>query len=197
MNGCGPSSFPITGPDFSFEECCGFHDVCYGTCLSSKIQCDNDFYNCMICSCRDAYDSPFTENLCEEVACSYFQAVDEFGCSAFYSSQNRACMCANETLTTSSKMMTKQPNGISKFGIKPPRHTFAKEAELIFCAEPFEAVCDSGIQDEDLGAAFIILANLLGVSIVLVTICAICCCVNSYYRQTPTKEEKIVITQTC
>lgn len=156
----------------------------------------------MICSCRSAYDSPFTENVCEEVACSYFQAVDEFGCSAFYSSQDRACMCPDEISSTPTPSATlnklknsqKQNLSISKFGIKPPMHVM-KETELIICNVPFEASCDSDVIDEGLGAAFIIIANILGILLVFVFLVCVCCCIHSAYKQKPTMEEKIVITQ--
>ena len=52
-NGCGPSAFPIAGPSFGFESCCEEHDICYGSCGTSRTQCDNDFYSCMYCICQD------------------------------------------------------------------------------------------------------------------------------------------------
>ena len=140
-NGCGPSSFPLAGPSFSFLECCNQHDICYETCGSSKIACDNDFYTCMFCSCGAEYDDFFSQLACEELACSYFQAVDEFGCSAFGAAQEQACICPGK-----SKPAPREAS--NKFG---PANQSIRETEL-FCDPPFtvdEAECPV-VQDDDI-----------------------------------------------
>merc|ERR1712137_97192 len=134
-NGCGPSSIPITGPSFSFAHCCEIHDKCYGTCGSSKVECDNDFYNCMSCSCRDEYTIFLFKLTCEEVACTYYQAVDEWGCSSFKNGQNNSCMCPNDKKSVR-KQLTEEP--MSKFGpIAPTMRS------TIICDVPFEAECEN------------------------------------------------------
>merc|ERR1711974_67624 len=134
-NGCGPSAFPLAGPSFSFLECCEQHDFCYGTCGTSKVQCDNDFYECMACTCETDYDDYFSRFACRELACTYFQAVDEFGCFAFTSGQEDSCSCPGKEMEKKSSSL--QPT--SKFG---PVHPTARQTEL-FCDAPFEAECSA------------------------------------------------------
>eukprot|EP01024_Parvocaulis_polyphysoides_P055513 TRINITY_DN56939_c0_g1_i1.p3 TRINITY_DN56939_c0_g1~~TRINITY_DN56939_c0_g1_i1.p3 ORF type:complete len:113 (-),score=15.17 TRINITY_DN56939_c0_g1_i1:62-376(-) len=82
-NGCGAeggSSFP----SFEWGHCCDAHDICYGTCNSSKEECDTTFNTCM-------------EDSCEGADCAlvsvYFKSVDWFGDSAFDEAQGQACTC--------------------------------------------------------------------------------------------------------
>jgi len=140
-NGCGPSAFPFAGPSFSFLECCEQHDFCYGTCGTSKVQCDNDFYSCMACSCEEEYDDPFSRFGCEQLACSYFQLVDEFGCFAFNGGQEDSCICPGKGAVKATSGMTP----ISKFG---PIHPSLKQTEF-FCDAPFEAECTPKPDDPD------------------------------------------------
>jgi len=142
-NGCGPSGLPLTGPSFSFLECCNQHDLCYGRCGASKIECDNDFYVCMFCSCDEEYDTIIGELACEDLACTYFQAVDEFGCAAFTASQEEACICPGKEETH-----VEQREVPSKFG---SFNQAVRETEL-FCDAPFDvsdSQCTSSGEDDD------------------------------------------------
>jgi len=138
-NGCGPSGLPLTGPSFSFLECCNQHDLCYGECGASKTECDNDFYVCMFCSCDEEYDTIIGELACEDLACTYFQAVDEFGCAAFTASQEEACICPGKEETH-----VEQREVPSKFG---SLNQAVRETEL-FCDAPFD-VSDSQCPSND------------------------------------------------
>merc|ERR1711862_61945 len=115
----GPSAFPLAGPSFSFLECCEQHD----------------FYECMACTCETDYDDYFSRFACRELACTYFQAVDEFGCFAFTSGQEDSCSCPGKEMEKKSSSL--QPT--SKFG---PVHPTARQTEL-FCDAPFEAECSA------------------------------------------------------
>ena len=126
-NGCGPSNFPLTTPSDSFLECCNEHDICYETCGNSKIQCDLDFYECMFCSCDATYDDYYEQSVCEELACSYFQAVDQFGCSSFEAGQEQACICPTLAKKTAPR------EAPSKFG---PSNLSVREVDLV-CIVPF------------------------------------------------------------
>lgn len=130
-NGCGPSALPLAGPSFSFLQCCEQHDFCYGTCGTSKQQCDNDFYSCMYCSCQETYDDFFSILACEEIACTYFQAVDEFGCFSFTSGQEEACTCPGKSAHERSQSKTV---AVNKFG---PVHPSMRKVDLI-CDAPFD-----------------------------------------------------------
>mmetsp|Transcript_117570 Transcript_117570/g.175597 ORF Transcript_117570/g.175597 Transcript_117570/m.175597 type:complete len:277 (+) Transcript_117570:49-879(+) len=125
-NGCGPSAFPLAGPSFGFLECCAQHDFCYGTCGTSRTQCDNDFFECMSCSCQADYeDDYFGKAFCEEIACSYYQAVNEFGCFSFTSGQEDGCSCPGKAAEKKSQNMV----SMSKFG---PIHPMLRETDAFF-----------------------------------------------------------------
>merc|ERR1719282_898418 len=129
FNGCGPSAFPITGPSFGFEECCQGHDICYGTCGTNKIQCDQDFYACMYCICQE--ENFIEREFCEEIACTYYELVDEFGCFSFNGGQDDACICPGSK-GAEHKSYSAQESAPSKFGSGS-----IKQTEL-FCDAPFE-----------------------------------------------------------
>merc|ERR1712110_1196429 len=134
FNGCGPSDFPITGPSFGFEDCCIGHDICYGTCGTNKIECDNDFYACMYCKCEE--ENFIERQFCQEIACTYYELVDEFGCFAFNGGQDDACICPGSK-DAEHKSYTAMESAPSKFGSGS-----IKETEL-FCNGPFEPDTDT------------------------------------------------------
>merc|ERR1719282_1605771 len=154
-NGCGTNDFPV--PALSFDDCCGAHDICYGTCGTSKVQCDNDFYQCMACTCgNDLFDFA-----CDQLACSYYEAVEEFGCPAFNNAQNRACTCPN-----SAKSEEKESNVpvMSKFG---PIHPALRKTDFV-CNAPFDAACSG---DDDDNAAHLLTMPWAVLLFVLVFVC--------------------------
>jgi len=131
-NGCGPASIPFSAPSFSFEDCCNNHDLCYGSCYTvSKKDCDDNFYTCMYCSCYAEYND-LTVDFCLELACSYYQLVDEFGCDAFQASQDNTCLCQN----SNTKEMHRETDYVevpSKWGPAPE----AFLSKRLICDAPF------------------------------------------------------------
>jgi len=138
VNGCGPASIPFSGPSFSFADCCAGHDLCYGGCDAvSKVECDNQFYECMYCSCYDQYDD-LQVPLCLELACTYYQLVDEFGCDAWQSSQENGCIC--EAQKDLPRTYVEVP---SKWGPNPEAYLTKRD---LLCNAPLDLepeVCDN------------------------------------------------------
>jgi len=96
-NGCGsagsewvPDSFP-GGVDFS--SACNNHDICYGTCGSSKGTCDDSLRQDM----RDACDAGLSywnipgRAACYATAHTYYLAVREAGSDPFKEAQDNHC----------------------------------------------------------------------------------------------------------
>jgi len=137
QNGCGASGSIIQAPSISFEDCCNEHDLCYSDCSDTKKNCDDRFYECMFCSCSKEYDFFVSEAICEELACTYYQAVDEFGCSAYEAAQENGCMCSGES-KDSNRVYKEVP---SKFGPGLSADYQSNNAERLICSEPFNAKC--------------------------------------------------------
>ena len=108
--------------------------------LSSKRECDNDFYRCMSCSCQEEYSGFVTEDSCLAAACSYHQAVHDYGCDAFSIAQSQSCLCPNSTksLRYSKESGDEAHIPMNKFGIFPIAHKVDG-----LCDPPFEADCGS------------------------------------------------------
>lgn len=85
----------------------------------------------MVCSCKEEYSNFITEGICAELACTYFQLVDEFGCLAFENSQERACTCPNSKKSMEAKDYSAPIP--SKFG----PGAWIKQTDII-CSEPFD-----------------------------------------------------------
>jgi len=51
-NGCGSNFHLQTPPEWNFESICNVHDICYGTCGSSKSVCDENLCNGLVRSCH-------------------------------------------------------------------------------------------------------------------------------------------------
>ena len=178
-NGCGPASIPVQAPSFSFEECCKQHDICYGTCRSSKRECDNDFYRCMSCSCQEEYSGFVTEDSCLAAACSYHQAVHDYGCDAFSIAQSQSCLCPNSTkaLRYSKESGDEAHIPMNKFGIFPIAHKVDG-----LCDPPFEADCGSvpenslfGLFDDLSTDTLIIIFSIVGGFFLVLLLAAVCC----------------------
>jgi RHS repeat-associated protein len=107
-NGCGTGSFPgnlvpnnpfpgdiIT---FPFESSCNGHDICYGTCGSSKDSCDKAFLNNMLDVCSAYKYLPPLYVKCASLALIYYEAVHNFGGGPFKDAQKDACnnKCCNK-----------------------------------------------------------------------------------------------------
>jgi hypothetical protein len=101
FNGCGPEgnvlvhfvpNHPLGLADFT--PCCNDHDVCYGTCVNDKANCDATFLACMTERCNKFL--PQHMNLyksCLSVANTYFAFVSRAGGSAYNAAQQTACDC--------------------------------------------------------------------------------------------------------
>lgn len=106
FNGCGPEGSVVTYviPGAfglaTFTGCCNDHDICYGTCLDNKANCDSTFLTCLNHQCNVAYQQIFHglpyDDLyqdCLNVASVYYAAVHFGGGSAFTAAQDGACDC--------------------------------------------------------------------------------------------------------
>ena len=95
-NGCGDESFkgnlvPNKPFGFNFEPACNGHDLCYGTCGSSKDACDKEFLNNMLDMCSSYKYLPPLYSKCSALAVIYYEAVHKFGGTPFSDGQNDAC----------------------------------------------------------------------------------------------------------
>jgi Prokaryotic phospholipase A2 len=98
-DGCGSGALEWAVPDkplgFDFTAACLTHDVCYGTCLSNKDRCDQQFGKDMLSVCPRP--TTFTETLrasaCARLAGLYQAAVSNLGRSAWEAGQLEACRC--------------------------------------------------------------------------------------------------------
>ena len=71
-------------PFWDFSSACAKHDACYGTCKKMKSTCDNAFREDMGRVCGSSV-------LCYIVANIYYEAVQDFGGSAYEAAQQEAC----------------------------------------------------------------------------------------------------------
>ncbi len=98
-NGCGAQGglhFPHQYGLASFLNACNTHDCCYGTCNSSKSDCDIDFFQAMENECKRAYPYhlfPHILPMCIQAANSYATAVIAFGKGAYDAAQIASCEC--------------------------------------------------------------------------------------------------------
>jgi len=104
-NGCGAAGselsqyIPNRWGDADFEPHCNKHDICYGTCGSSRLQCDWDLGSDAIDACIQAYGGFPGPNArlaaCIAVANAYRAAVLAGGAGAFDAGQKEACECCH------------------------------------------------------------------------------------------------------
>jgi hypothetical protein len=120
FNGCGPENIPFGIPgngdkivpdnpndldgngsggcqsgDESFLPACKNHDICYSTCGSGQVECDNTFGDEMnvICSCYSADNDPIGYAKCIILAELYKKAVGAGGADSHDSAQQGNCDC--------------------------------------------------------------------------------------------------------
>jgi hypothetical protein len=92
----------------------------------------------MACSCDDTYTVTLFDLTCNEIACAYFQAVDEFGCSAYKNGQKNSCLCPEDE--DKGKKQKKDLEEVpSKFGPVNP----VMRGSTIVCNTPFQASCEN------------------------------------------------------
>lgn len=102
-NGCGPENGVVAIPQTpagiaTFTPACNTHDVCYGTCNSSRSKCDSDFHKDMLEICTNRYPTgglldSIGRGLCFQLAGVYAGAVSTAGSDAFKTGQTEGCDC--------------------------------------------------------------------------------------------------------
>ena len=89
-----PDCFAI-GQAPPFTPACDKHDICYGTCRSGKVFCDQDFEdgeNGLLAICARLFDE-VCRDACEILARTYGAAVRTLGQPVYDSAQKQACQC--------------------------------------------------------------------------------------------------------
>jgi len=100
QNGCGAYDYHF---DFDliklsgFNDCCNEHDICYGTCNTPKIECDNQFKECLFARCvklaqKNTLIKSY-EDICKEAAQVLYASVMKLGCPAYGKAQKQECVC--------------------------------------------------------------------------------------------------------
>ena len=80
-------------PLVDFTECCNAHDICYGTCGSIRLECDQGLGSCMRKKCEEALRFVYHEKaLCIKMADAYEWAVKTFGDDPFEAGQDAGCV---------------------------------------------------------------------------------------------------------
>lgn len=76
------------------HKCCDKHDICYGTCMNSKVKCDSEFANCLFSKCeKQAKLLDDDIRKCTGISKLFHMGVQALGCNAFLDSQAEACIC--------------------------------------------------------------------------------------------------------
>jgi len=97
-NGCGPKNNHIATPsNWEFDEVCDEHDICYGTCGSSKQECDNILGDDLVMKCVNNVPTwpGQTREYCILTAGSMHEFVKDFGKQFFEDAQQEYCECAS------------------------------------------------------------------------------------------------------
>ena len=75
-----------------FTSACNDHDICYRTCGSVKVTCDETFYHDMTSICAGQFEAGSRDSRwCLDLAYVYWQAVVRFGEPGFSRLQDEAC----------------------------------------------------------------------------------------------------------
>jgi hypothetical protein len=96
-NGCGASGSSYTPPQgffsVSFVSSCDTHDICYGTCGSSKSGCDSQFRSDLRAACDAVYNrfNIPARAACYAVAHTYYLGVHHGGGAPFEAAQDQFC----------------------------------------------------------------------------------------------------------
>nr|AAT92118.1 putative salivary secreted peptide [Ixodes pacificus] len=97
-NGCGSYGlkFDESGlPHKDMNSCCNRHDICYGTCLATKDDCDSKFLGCLDSVCDKKTGKNHKDKLmsCKAAARALYAGSQYLGCKAFKDAQRQACFC--------------------------------------------------------------------------------------------------------
>ncbi|KAL1441213.1 hypothetical protein MTO96_031261 [Rhipicephalus appendiculatus] len=101
-NGCGAYGFQMEAKELPHKEmnsCCHKHDLCYGTCLADKDECDARFLSCLDIVCdKKAGRSHKDRNSqgCKAAARAFYTGSQYLGCKAYKDAQKQACYCAKK-----------------------------------------------------------------------------------------------------
>jgi len=100
-NGCGPQGSSFRPPqgfgDVDFVPSCDQHDICYGTCGSSRLSCDTKLGQDIADACKAHYGtaSPLRLAACLSTAVVYEAAVTYGGAGAWLNGQKKDCECCH------------------------------------------------------------------------------------------------------
>lgn len=98
-NPCPSAAFGSGDPQNPLP--CDLHDACYGTCGSSKTECDHAFLSHMLAVCDSLPPSQSgCVDTCRAFAGTYFAAVAAVDADGFLSGQERNCQCTCEADTS-------------------------------------------------------------------------------------------------
>uniref|UniRef100_A0A1B6C5G7 Uncharacterized protein n=1 Tax=Clastoptera arizonana TaxID=38151 RepID=A0A1B6C5G7_9HEMI len=97
-NGCGVNGFKIELdplPSKPMTKCCNAHDICYGTCGSSKDTCDMEFKQCLYNIC-DNLGTVGNSLGCKTAAKMLYSGTNVLGCTFYKDAQKQSCYCLKE-----------------------------------------------------------------------------------------------------
>ena len=94
-NGCGTVArqFPKRFGKANILSACNTHDICYGTCNSDRVACDQAFQANLFAACDAGYAGTKQLESCKTLAVFYFVAVVSEGIPAYEDAQKLACDC--------------------------------------------------------------------------------------------------------
>lgn len=99
-NGCGTYGLqldPKELPHKDMNNCCNKHDVCYGTCLVRKEDCDSMFLSCLesVCVKKASRGAKDKDKLlsCKATSKAFYTGSQFLGCKAFKDAQRQSCYC--------------------------------------------------------------------------------------------------------
>ncbi len=136
-NGCGPTGIlvaiipdcPLRLPCFTTG--CNSHDLCYRTCGSTQIACDNEFRTNLNDICMTALaDNPPELERCQRVASIFANVVTGAGNTFFDASQNFACVCDDPTLNPNLTVTKTTPTAPTSYGSDLP-HDDDSDGDLL------------------------------------------------------------------
>ena len=101
----------------------------------------------MACSCYEEYDNRISEQACLLLACLYFEAVDNFGCDSYESSQTAGCICPEtnaRAVQARSKLIPDKFGGFHEYSdLVSLYQKGAFNPSNFVCEAPFQPNCDA------------------------------------------------------
>ncbi|RWS07236.1 Group XIIA secretory phospholipase A2-like protein [Dinothrombium tinctorium] len=93
--GCGFLGITIAVehlPNPIMHDCCKDHDMCYAKCGSHKDECDDQFQECLLRTCKNL-NNPAFEQGCRVSAKMVYLLNLVYSCKLFLIAQKTACIC--------------------------------------------------------------------------------------------------------